>query len=85
MRRYSSTRSFARRTSISWALPLTSTSPPGSWRSFVTVSTSSSGLTTTELFHAASSIEPETTYLRMPLNLSANSPVRDGHASAKPS
>ena len=49
------------------------------------MSTSSSGLTTTELFQSASSIEPETTYLRMPLNLSANSPVRDGHASAKPS
>ena len=37
------------------------------------------------LFHSGSRSVDETTYFGMLLNLSANSPSRDGHASAKPS
>ena len=40
---------------------------------------------TVELVHSGSESVDETTYLGMALNLSANSPSRDGHASAKPS
>ncbi len=40
---------------------------------------------TVELFHSGFSSVEETTYFGMVLNLSANSPSRDGHAAAKPS
>ena len=40
---------------------------------------------TVELVHSGSESVVETTYFGMLLNLSANSPSRDGHASAKPS
>src|SRR5918996_3970715 len=40
---------------------------------------------TVELFHSGSLSVEETTYLGIPLNLSANSPPRPGQASAKPS
>ena len=40
---------------------------------------------TVVLFHDGSDSVEETTYLAMVLNLSANSPSRDGQASAKPS
>ena len=59
-------------------------SPPGSCLSFATSSTTSP-LSTVELFHSGSSRVEETTYLGMLLNLSANSPSLDGQASAKPS
>src|SRR3954447_1938929 len=44
-----------------------------------------STLITVELFQSGLSSVAETTYFGMLLNLSANSPSRDGHASAKPS
>ena len=40
---------------------------------------------TVELFHSGSPNVVETTYFGIPLNLSAKSPSRDGHAAAKPS
>ena len=52
--------------------------------SFATSSARSPPITV-ELFHSGSFSVEETTYLGMLLNLSANSPSRDGHASAKPS
>src|SRR5215211_208749 len=39
---------------------------------------------TVELFHPGFSSVVDTTYFGIELNLSAKSPVRDGHASAKP-
>ena len=59
-------------------------SPSCSRLSFETASATSPS-STVELFHSGSSRVEETTYLGMLLNLSANSPSRDGQASAKPS
>ena len=53
--------------------------------SFATSAARSSPSITVEFVHSASPIELETTYFGMLLNLSANSPSREGHASAKPS
>ena len=44
-----------------------------------------SSLITVELFQVGSPRVLETTYLGMLLNLSANSPSREGHAAANPS
>lgn len=59
-------------------------SPSTSCFSFETSSVRSP-LSTVELFHSGFASVDETTYLGMPLNLSANSPSRDGQAWAKPS
>jgi hypothetical protein len=48
-------------------------------------SSATSPVTTVVLFHSGFSSVDETTYLGIVLNLSANSPSRDGHAAAKPS
>src|ERR1700674_335445 len=58
-------------------------SPPGFCLSLET-SLTTSPLSTVELFHSALSRVEETTYLGMPLNLSANSPSSDGQALANP-
>src|SRR3989440_6346019 len=82
--RSSSTRSRSSSPCTSCALPWTTTSP--SWRAF-TCSTSSarSPWSTVEFCHSGSPWVEETTYFGIWLNLSANSPSRDGHAAAKPS
>jgi hypothetical protein len=60
-------------------------SPPGASRSFVTPSATSLS-TRWEFDHSSGSVSvEETTYFGIVLNLSANSPSRDGHAAAKPS
>ena len=59
-------------------------SPSTSCRSFET-SSARSPSRTVEFVHSGSFSVEETTYFGMLLNLSANSPSRDGHASAKPS
>src|SRR4029453_5335285 len=84
MNRYSSTRPFSASARTSCTLPLTRMSPSISCFSLATAAGTSSAMTG-ELFHSGSRNVVDTTYLGMPLNLSANSPVREGHASAKPS
>src|SRR5512133_3385231 len=79
--RSSSTRSRSTSAATSWPLPLTRMSPPSASRS----AAMSSSETTFELFHSGSRNVEETTYFCIPLNLSANSPSRVGHAAAKPS
>ena len=59
-------------------------SPSCSCFSFA-ISSARSPRSTVELFQSAFVSVEETTYLGMLLNLSANSPSRDGQASAKPS
>src|SRR3954447_262822 len=81
--RSSSTRSFSTSSVTSCALPFTRTSPSYWSRSFGT-SLATSPITCV-LFQDGSESVDDTTYLGMPLNLSANSPSRDGHASANPS
>src|SRR3954467_4392200 len=80
----SSTRSCSSSACASCPLPCTYTSPLALSRTFDTASTTSPERTVV-LFHSGSRSVEETTYLGMLLNLSAKSPVRDGHASAKPS
>ena len=69
----------------SWTLPWTTMSPSASRLSLETASTRSSPPTTVEFVHSGWVSVEETTYLGIELNLSANSPSRDGQASAKPS
>src|SRR4051794_3523489 len=85
MSRNSSTRSCSISVCASWTLPWTTTSPPASCLSLETASTRSAASTTVEFLHSGSVRVEEITYLGSELNLSANSPSRDGHASAKPS
>src|SRR5215217_6995155 len=83
--RYSSITSCSISVCTSCTLPLTSMSPPCCCLSLETSSATLS-LITVELFHSrGSSSVVETTYLGMVLNLSANSPSLDGHASANTS
>jgi hypothetical protein len=82
--RYSSTRSFSASVATSWALPLTRMSP-SNFSLRPATSSATLSLITVELFHSGSSMLLETTYFGMLLNLSANSPSREGQASAKPS
>src|SRR3954471_22065222 len=85
IRRSSSTRSCSSSACASWALPATTISPPCRSLIFATSSASWAPSSTVELFQSGSFSVEETTYFGMLLNLSANSPSRDGHASAKPS
>src|SRR3954454_8608051 len=80
----SSTRSCSSSACASCPLPCTYTSPLALSRTFDTASTTSPERTVV-LFHSGSRSVDDTTYFGMLLNLSAKSPVRDGHASAKPS
>src|SRR4051794_23981699 len=84
MSRSSSTRSFAIRPSTSCALPWTTTSPSVSPRTCATADARSPS-STVVLPHDGSRSVEDTTYFGIWLNLSANSPSRSGHASAKPS
>src|SRR5262245_38523435 len=84
MKRYSSTRPSSASARTSCTLPFTRMSPSNSCFSLATAPGRSSAITLV-LFHAGSCSVVETTYFGMPLNLSANSPVREGQASAKPS
>ena len=83
--RYSSTRPCSARACTSCALPFTRMSPSCLSLSLATSAARSSPEITWELFHFGSLSVEDTTYLGMVLNLSANSPSRDGQASAKPS
>ncbi len=60
-------------------------SPSTSSRSFFTLSGTTSPSSTVVFVHSGFSSVDETTYFGIVLNLSANSPSRDGQASAKPS
>src|SRR5438309_961730 len=82
--RSSSTRSCSISVCTRRALPWTTMSPSCSCFSFA-ISSATSPFSTVELFQSGSCRVDETTYLGMVLNLSANSPSLDGHASAKPS
>jgi hypothetical protein len=82
--RTSSTRSCSIRVCTSCALPWTTTFPLCSRFSLATSSTTSP-LRTVVLLHVGDWSVFETTYFGIELNLSANSPSRDGHAAAKPS
>src|SRR3954452_4590364 len=84
MSRSSSTRSFAMRPCTSCALPWTTMSPSVSSRTFATPDARSPS-STVVLPHDGSRSVADTTYFGIWLNLSANSPSRSGHASAKPS
>src|SRR5213080_625975 len=57
---------------------------PSYWPFSFSTSDAMSPLRTVELFHSGSDSVDETTYFGMLLNLSANSPSLDGHASANP-
>src|SRR5438874_1481008 len=82
--RSSSTRSFSTSVCTSCALPWTTMSPCSSSLSFATSPGTSPPLITVELSQSGFSSVVETTYLGILLNLSANSPSRDGQAAAKP-
>src|SRR5919202_1679879 len=58
---------------------------PSCSRFSLPTSSPTSPFSTVVLFHSGFSSVDETTYFGMELNLSANSPSRDGHAAAKPS
>src|SRR3954454_16860825 len=60
-------------------------SPPGCCLSSPTRAARSVGAITVELLHSGAVNVEETTYFFISLNLSANSPWREGHAAAKPS
>src|SRR5919204_4745156 len=82
--RSSSTRSSSRSVCASWALPCTTTSPSCCSLSLATSSGTSPPSTVVFVHSGLLSVE-ETTYFGIVLNLSANSPSRDGHAAANPS
>src|SRR5213596_3295665 len=82
--RSSSTRSCSSSACASCLLPWTTMSPASSRLSCDTSSTRSPSSTVVFCHSGCSSVD-ETTYFGIVLNLSANSPSLDGHASAKPS
>jgi hypothetical protein len=65
----------------SWKLAGTTISPSSSCFSFET-SLTTSPFRTVELFQSGASRVEDTTYLGRLFNLSANSPLRDGHREA---
>ena len=77
----SSTRPCSRSVRTSWKLAGTTISPVSSCFS-VDTSSSTSPLSTVELFQPASSRVDDTTYLGRLFSLSASAPLRDGHRAA---